>query len=806
MILHNYKMWLAVCVSIALTAVPQNIIGCADGPDPFDYYTSFFSKENTSNQEYKPFLYTARLIFYDDWSMDETPMPVGREALVQEWQAYTGPQVLPAHIDSLVFEWPLTRLTAPAAWPNTMMAWIQQNKRTDVVQYLSLAKTIEPFCAQPDAWTERPKADSIKMNQWLAHAEQRYNATTDAFLKAKWGYLCTKIAFYNNRFAQCTDWYNKAFANAPASQAKWLAMSYMGGSQLKLGRSQQAALHFSRLFAASPRYRKQHYLSFFWCTNRANPSLANSFVNAAPTPEDKANLQAMFALHGTQPRLPELENIFQWQPNHSALPILAIREINKLEEQYLTPKLQAQPGAKGVYDYTDEANQIDRSLEKTVEATSQFFEKLAKTPQIAQPGLYAAGAAYLSYMKADYTRAKSLLEMAGKLPATPNLTNQIQLIELLLATQAATTQSHNESFANSLVPQWTWLRQMAQKQPAWHAFYRDYFAQIVAPAYQQKGLTSQMILAYGVADASTSASGQSQDQEDYYLQTQYAQDYLQRQITEPQAEALFNLMTTSRTAGASQFLIAQSAVKPQHVANVLATLHMRNQNLPQAIAWYQKAGYSPTLTAEVYQAKTYTTKTVNIDPFHDYLNDWQRYDKTAKTPFTKLSFAKALLQTTQALDTAKTPDTQARLYYQLASAWYNMSFYGNSWTMMDYYRPSSAWNNGNYEKPWHKEYFGVEKAMQLYQKAYQLSTNKEFKAAAYFLMAKCAQRQLPRPEYGHGTYEQYEQNTKAFTRKFKNNPYFAGFVKEFGATKFYQYTYNRCSYLRDFVAPVKAKK
>jgi hypothetical protein len=48
-------------------------------------------------------------------------------------------------------------------------------------------------------------------------------------------------------------------------------------------------------------------------------------------------------------------------------------------------------------------------------------------------------------------------------------------------------------------------------------------------------------------------------------------------------------------------------------------------------------------------------------------------------------------------------------------------------------------------------------------------------------------------------YQQYDNSLKAFQKRFKNNPLFSNFTKEFGTTQFYKYTYNHCSYLRDFV-------
>jgi hypothetical protein len=135
-----------------------------------------------------------------------------------------------------------------------------------------------------------------------------------------------------------------------------------------------------------------------------------------------------------------------------------------------------------------------------------------------------------------------------------------------------------------------------------------------------------------------------------------------------------------------------------------------------------------------------------------------------------------------------------------------MSYYGNSWNVVAYYRTSSDWNTGDYEVPWKKEYYGVYKAKDYYQKAHDLSKNKEFKAAAFFMMVKCLQRQIPAPTYNYDNWEQYEKQRIIFQQKFKNNPFFNDFVNNYGTTKFYTYTFNRCSYLRDFVKNNLKKK
>ena len=135
----------------------------------------------------------------------------------------------------------------------------------------------------------------------------------------------------------------------------------------------------------------------------------------------------------------------------------------------------------------------------------------------------------------------------------------------------------------------------------------------------------------------------------------------------------------------------------------------------------------------------------------------------------------------------------------MASALYNMSYYGNSWKAVAYDRSGSDWNEGVYKQPWQRDYYGVYKARDYYQKAYDVATDKEFKASCLFMVIKCAQRQLVKPPYDYKNYEQADKDQEAFQKKFMNNPLFARFKSEFSTTKFYPYVYNRCSYLRDYV-------
>ncbi|HYO23291.1 MAG TPA: hypothetical protein VER36_12865, partial [Flavisolibacter sp.] len=274
-------------------------------------------------------------------------------------------------------------------------------------------------------------------------------------------------------------------------------------------------------------------------------------------------------------------------------------------------------------------------------------------------------------------------------------------------------------------------------------------------------------------------------------------DFVQTEMNTENLVKLYDVMTAPSTE-TEKFFVQNGSVKKDDVVDVLGTSYLRDRNYAKAIEWLSKAGKLETLTENQYNYQTGKESMINADPFFDYLNDWQRYNKSAPIPYTKLTLARKLQEMKTKIDAATTGDN-SKLFYEYASALYNMSHYGNSWNAVSYHRSSSDWNDGNHKLPWEKEYFGVYEARDYYQKAYDVATNKEFKAACLFMVAKCAQKQVPLPPYDYNNYEQYEKSLAVFNQKFMNNPLFGKFKSEFGATKFYQYAYNRCSYLRDYV-------
>ena len=94
-----------------------------------------------------------------------------------------------------------------------------------------------------------------------------------------------------------------------------------------------------------------------------------------------------------------------------------------------------------------------------------------------------------------------------------------------------------------------------------------------------------------------------------------------------------------------------------------------------------------------------------------------------------------------------------------------------------------------------------DQAQEYFEKAMAASNDKNFKARCLFMMAKCSQKQIHKPQYDEfaNKYDEMDIAEKKYFDNFKHNKYFPQLVKEYGNTPFYKEAFNSCSYLSDFV-------
>ena len=347
------------------------------------------------------------------------------------------------------------------------------------------------------------------------------------------------------------------------------------------------------------------------------------------------------------------------------------------------------------------------------------------------------------------------------------------------------------AFENQILSSLQWIRQKALSEKnqtlsywditPWRTFYRNLLNQVLAPRYHAQQEIQKEALCYGSADQVLIKPFSFSS-----INSMGSIDFLHNKMGSADVEKLYALMNSTQATAYEKFLIGNNQLKKSTVTDFAGTAFLREHNYKKAVEWFSKSSDKGP---------------INKNPFIDLLYDQESAcAQDAKIITSKLAFAQEMQRLISSAETDKA--NSAKNLYKYALGLYNITYYGHTWELVQYYRSGS---DGYYvpknATPFEREYYGAFSAKEYFEKAMLASADKNFKARCLFMMAKCAQKQIRRPQYDDYTtnYDQYDAADKKYMQEFKNSPLFPQFVKEYSSTAFYKEALTSCSYLRDFV-------
>ena len=792
----NWKLFITACVSGFLISFPQNIIGCFE-TDPYDYYTSFFHQNLPDAKGYKAFYYTSYSFLYDE------PVETS-DALAKEWSAYCGNNVTETDAKKLVtkFAWKdLNNLyfnierNQPLSIPdsvkkNSMTTYFFQLKDLEGLGYIMFAKKAEPYVTGSADYWEAPKRDSLAMNKLIKNGQQLLAATKKDFFKLKYSYQILRLAHYSNRYNDVIKWYDDYIANISGNSVlQPMCVALKAGALFRTGKQKEAAYLFSKAFSASEVKRISNYLGFKWSIISGTPR--NEYLQLCKNNTEKAGMIALFAIGSMDNELGSMKEIYNLDAGNDVLEVLAVREINKYEEQYFSRLLQKEKGGLALYLTWQESKSDSVVSEETKKAKElmSFLHTVAGKANIKNVGLFETGAAYMAYMVKDYTSAKKYLSDAQKMGLTQKVKDQWALTNLLVT--ISEREKIDAVFEEQLLPSIQWLEEKAKNEKPikagyseiqqWKLFYRNLMSEILAGRYHQQGDIYKEALAIGAADNIMKGSNE-------YAGYSSSITFLRNSMISKDVEKLFTLMESKQPNKFETYLITHNSLKKSDVIDFAGTAYLRDYDYTNAITWFKKSADKKNVA-------------INTNPFIDLLYDQEEVlPSEVKFTTTKLAFAEEMLRLQKISETDKA--NAAKHLYKMANGFYNMTYYGHAWKLVEYYRSGyDGYYIPNDATSFQKEYYGCFKAKEYFEKAMAASSDKNFKARCLFMMAKCSQKQLHRPQYDEyaNNYDKMDAAEKKYLLDFKRSQYFPQLIKEYGGTPFYKEAFNSCSYLRDFV-------
>lgn len=808
MIPANWKKSFAIAVSAFTLVLGEQIVqACADGPDPGDYYVSFFDNLLPNSGNFELFRYSAYTgLLYENWYISETNDTAdGNRA---EWAAYTGAPL--ADVDSFVYAFDRSVLAAlyyniEKGTPsdllspyesNKMLQWFRRSKDLEALGYLMYAKQIQPYANRTpaDPWTPAPPPDKSMIEKLRKNGMQLYAAAQKPFIKGRYGYQVERLAFAGEKYEEALRNYAE-LAPKDGSNIAGRALGMEAGALYRLKRMPEAAYRYSQLFDRGDEWRRNAFISFSWTGADTNTTPVLALCKNA---HERAVVHVLSGLYAYEPALDHIAAALREDPTVNGLDALVTREINKIEERFVTDVLYhdreklfagaTPPWWVGdYYPVTDEYGapitngkkaKIEHYRQVTMRLAGLINEAAAKNPQRS---FWPIAAAYLSLVTGNKTDLETQFQKAESMAKTAREKDQLSVIKLLSVSRE--NGKITPETEKAMLPHIEWLESRKKTSERLDKTYRDFTAAYLTKVYLQQGDTAKAIFALAHSQQYYGDTGFV-----YGIQTDFLDipGVALQAMNEAQFEKVKAFAGASGGSAYEKWLRGNGNFYPLALLQELeGTQRLREHRFADAVAAFRKSN-AQTLAIHTFPS-----------PFRVIINDHIEWDaEDSASQITKLQFAEKM--------TALQSKTDADSKLQYGLGLYGMTYYGISHRAYDYYR-SGVDNHGYYADTGrrhltssHLQYFDPTEAEKAFVEAAQKANSPETKAVALFMAAKCWQKRAPVPPGGRpyswggpGANDPYYFNSL-------KNPYFSQLRNEAGQTQFYQKALHTCDYLSDY--------
>jgi hypothetical protein len=414
---------------IALSVGIVFAFACADGPvDPNEFLSYFMPESATSTERDRFYYFSPRLYNYDadmDGEGEETPFVADENT--KAWSAYLNGSISEKTIQTAL----ANRESAEARTLENAL----KTKNEAAANYLQFAWDNENLGSawqsdEADAPNTDSAATAITVGNTLETAIAQSRATSDPFLKERYGFQAVKLASVQGDYQKATDLYTQFIAPLPKKTviSQW-ALSRKAGAMLALGDTARAIYDFAQVFADCPSRRREAEMSL----RTKHVRYDEAALKFASTDQQRAAVLAISAIQPYQDALPKLKQLVEIDPKNPLIELVMAREINRNEYFWLADR--------NPIDGYDEVGKADSTRFETRKAESEryadqlrdFALTAAETKTVSNRGFWYTAASYLDYLKKDYAPATGNLDKAEKAnPKNADLRQQIALQRMLL--------------------------------------------------------------------------------------------------------------------------------------------------------------------------------------------------------------------------------------------------------------------------------------------------------------------------------------------------------------------------------------
>ncbi len=764
-LLRIWKPFAIGCVSFSLALVPQQLAqGCGYYEPADDYFYHFYQPAQAKVPGYAAFFFTfADLADHKQDTKSEN---------LAAWQAHAGPTAKIDDISSLVYNWPLDRTKMALHWvkgdphglrghetANTFLTTLKGNKDVATLEYLVLAKEIEPLVGPSTYHWDAPTRDVAEMARLREVAATRSKEVKkNAFLQERYAFQAVRLAHYAGNEDRTKTLYQELVSPMGERSGvvrQWIEGDY-AGALMYSGEVAEANRRFALLWAECPSKREEYYLSL----HLPNQETWNASLEKCKTNEEKA---ALYALRAIDPRafvLEEMREVKKLDPDSPLLRLLLAREVAKLENDLLGHKSYQWFNADTYMGFPRE------EAESYAAQLQAFAGECVKDSKVPNTKLWALAEGYLACLQGDAKGAESAWK-AGKVDATddPALRQQLDTFRWLSKVQnlgEVTIEQANDLYVEL-------LGLVGWKPGDWNE--PDellYLRGALAVRFAAQGYELQAFLCRELGAEIT--IGPKADVVDKMI------NYLGRL---EKSDLPFNKYLLDRSGGKWLFVELKGSLKLAE--GDLSGAKKLFASLP---AEYRLKSETFGLGYEPYKGRIMDCR---------HCSEYEEGDKE----YTKLSLVEEMIQMEAKLK-AGGPDAALNAYL-LGNAWYNLSYFGSNHSAIDYYTTSQDWYSFQIKDETdtplgqNREYVSpVIRGLAYYERAMILAKdNKELGARACYMAAKCERVKC----YLSDDEPRGSWNTRDWNLEQNYRSYFEKLNEEYGETAYHGKVIEEC---RDF--------
>lgn len=723
---------------------------CADG-DYGDYEFSFFAPEVIHSDEYSPFFRSFHTLYGSIWV--ENTIADFDSVNISEWNAFFGNQVKAKDLSFVIYQSRLGEVDTMIFWlknasysikpylkKNSIFTYTDKTVLKEFLFYLGFAKRCEPYATfvrdywDDDATSKDPRKNTNEINKLVEGGKKLLSNVKTDFIRQRYNFQLVRLLYNSGDYDGCIDFYNQNKENFGNSNTiPYRAMVYAAGAYYKNQNYSRANYLYSLSYDKCHEMKVSSYLSF----HPQEESDWQESLNMAATTREKTVLWQLLGIYADPLRA--MKEIYRLDPSSDLMDLLLVRAINIEEEQFVPHS----------YDWSEKGSSFKIPASSVNNDLMQFVKNVADKKNTAKPYLWNLSAGYLYTAALDFKKAASYLSkaLAGSKNDTLVL-DQVKLIRFIAKVEGL--QKPTPAFESEMAKEFVWLDTRRNDNVLRASYVYNWGMNRLAEKYAENGDSIRAIC----------------------LAKKVTPDFYSDDI---KANAMLAFMRKPSKSEFDTYILLNYPIKAEDVIEYQAINLVYKGQLKQAL--------------ELFKASPGAGDgSLAADPLLIHINDCHDCDflQRPDQPYTKQTLVEKMIS----LENQAATNTQnkAMLYFQMANAFYNISYFGNA---RDFYE-TSIYSRGL------MDFLGVgensdpvlscAKAESYYQKAIEASTNNEFKAKCFFMAAKCEQNLF---------YLNWPAN---FSGDFKPGIYFKQLKDNYSRTKYYQEIIKECGYFKTYVS------